>query len=228
MAQPWAQVRQHNCGRVFKCGNNRRHMHVRELTCTALWAGAGRDAAVCWLCCTALDSCVFRLTAHLLVIRIWISIVECLMAGMLLQGWYQTCSTPASTTSTQPPSAKGSKKQRSKASGNELLAADANAGAVSAGVADGAIDQYKQQYRRSRFQQSYDTTLSRELMLKLDLHSISHLPKIKSVDLSIRAKDVLGSTYVSNDVGRLISLCLCCRCCDIWNLGKVPRLRHAC
>jgi predicted secreted protein len=55
----------------------------------------------------------------------------------------------------------------------------------------------KSQYQRSRLGQFYSAHLSRELLLKLNVSSVQQLPRVRSVDLSISAKDTHGKRYVS-------------------------------
>ncbi|KAF6253081.1 ribosomal protein L5 domain-containing protein [Scenedesmus sp. NREL 46B-D3] len=53
----------------------------------------------------------------------------------------------------------------------------------------------KSQYQRSRLAEFYSSHLARELLLKLNLSSVQQLPRIRTVDLSISAKDTHGRRY---------------------------------
>jgi hypothetical protein len=59
------------------------------------------------------------------------------------------------------------------------------------------LQHLRQQYQRSRLLDFYSQHLSRELLLKLNVRSAQQLPRVKSIDLSISAKDLYGKRYVS-------------------------------
>lgn len=108
----------------------------------------------------------------------------------------------------QPPKQQQQQKQQAAAAAEAAAAAQAAA-------AEKALDALKGQYQRSRLQDHYQHHLARELMLKLDLDNVQQLPRVKSVDLSINAKDTHGRRYVSRvqaaraSSGPLHSLCVC-------------------
>jgi hypothetical protein len=99
----------------------------------------------------------------------------------------------------QPKQSKQPKQQKGK---------DAAAVAAAAAAAEQQQQQQQQQqlallqsqYQRSRLGELYSSHLARELLLKLNLSSVQQLPRVRSVDLSISAKDTHGRRYVSGAI----------------------------
>ncbi|WIA12542.1 hypothetical protein OEZ85_006203 [Tetradesmus obliquus] len=94
----------------------------------------------------------------------------------------------------QPKQPKQPKQQKGK---------DAAAVAAAAAAAEQQQQQQQQQqlallasqYQRSRLGEFYSAHLARELLLKLNLDNVQQLPRLKSIDLSISAKDTHGRRY---------------------------------
>eukprot|EP00879_Flechtneria_rotunda_P016389 GHRR01017147.1.p1 GENE.GHRR01017147.1~~GHRR01017147.1.p1 ORF type:complete len:225 (+),score=89.09 GHRR01017147.1:794-1468(+) len=60
---------------------------------------------------------------------------------------------------------------------------------------DSQLQQFAQQYQRSRMQEFYTEHLARDLLLKLNMRNAQQLPAVRSIDLAISAKDLLGRRY---------------------------------
>lgn len=105
--------------------------------------------------------------------------------------WAQLLQRQAFGTQAPPPAAAGGKRKGKAAT----AAADAGASPATAAPVP-SVDALKADYQRSRLQDLYSQSLSRELMLKLNLKSLDDLPKLRHVVVAIQAKDVTGQQHV--------------------------------
>lgn len=108
--------------------------------------------------------------------------------------------TSAATASAAPPApsepskAASSKKAKGKAGQPQAKGGtDAKQAQVAAVP---SVDELRAGYQRSRLRDFYMSTLSRELLLKLNLKSVRELPTLRSVSVAIQAKDVQKQQHV--------------------------------